>query len=132
MGTNPYEPKDAGSDLAVVVTNTSASRCSLQGAPSVSVTAADGRPLDLAFDNGAVIDGHLSTPQQVWLAPGGSARTVLSWHATWCRSDPNPVTVSLGLPSGGGDLTFQPAQGWTPPPCEGFAFETDLSSTQFA
>jgi hypothetical protein len=128
-GTGIYGPKDSGTSLSVTVTNTSSTWCTLQGAPTVAVIGHDGTTVPLHW--GEVGFGiRPPPPPQIRLAPGTSARTVLSWHAKWCGGDPNPVTVDLGLPSGGGAVRVRPAHGWTPPACKGWDFPYQVSSTE--
>ncbi|BEP16323.1 hypothetical protein acdb102_46340 [Acidothermaceae bacterium B102] len=129
-GTGLYGGKDAGTSLTVTVTNTSSTLCTLQGAPTIAITAANYRGLELRWGD-VGFGQHLPSPAQVRLPPGGSARTVLAWHAKWCGPDPNPVTVTLGLPARGGLVRFQPALEWTPPACKGWNFPDQVSSTQF-
>ena len=129
--TGIYAPKDSGTTLTVTVTNTSTTLCTLQGAPTVAATSSNGKQVPLHWGD-VGFNGQPPSPPQVRLAPGGSARTVLSWHAKWCGADPNRVTVDLGLPSGGGAVRVTPAHGWTPPACKGWDVPDQVSSTQFA
>ena len=128
--TGFYDVKDAGSDLSVTLTNTSNHLCTLQGTPTVGVTDAGGRPLQLEQPTGQGWGQPTLPPAQIRIGPGDSARTTLSWHTRWCATDPNPVTVELGLPTEGGTVTVRPAQGWTPPRCGGFDWHT-VTATQF-
>ena len=122
-GTGLYDSKDAGTALTVVVTNTGSAPCTLQGAPTVAMTAADGRDPAVRF-----VDAGQRFPRppepQVPLVPGGTATVTLAWHSQWCSANPNPVTVHLGLPANGGTLSVVPAHGWTPPACNGFEWNT--------
>jgi hypothetical protein len=80
---------------------------------------------------GERFDRPLPYPAQIRLTPGSSAQTRLSWHTRWCGADPNPVTVTLTLPSAGGAVTVLPAKGWAPPDCKTFTLNA-LSATQFS
>ena len=130
QGHGVYSVKDAGTELTVVVTNTSHTACTLQGAPTAALTDKSGNALDLKFDNHGVGGPPPATPH-VQLPPGGTARTTLAWHTRWCQPDPNPVTVHLHLPAATGSMEVRPNHGWTPPPCNGFSYGS-LSSTLFA
>ena len=139
-----YDAKDAGTALEVVVTNTSATACTLQGSPTVEIRGVvvggvvvggsgggggGGGGLGVPFADSGFRFPRLPVPQ-VTLDPGGTAVTVLAWHTQWCKADPNPVTVRLTLPGAGGTVSVVPAHGWTPPPCSGFSFGT-VSSDPF-
>jgi hypothetical protein len=130
-GTGYYDVKDRGTALAVTVTNTADTTCTLQGAPTVQLSGPGGRSLDLPMAKGSPLrrPAYVSPPQ-VRLPPGGSARTTLAWHTRWCAADPNPVTIAVALPSGGGTLSVHADQGWTPPPCSGFNW-ADLTADDF-
>jgi hypothetical protein len=125
-----YAGKDSGTSLRVTVTNTSATTCTLQGSPTVSISSSK-TTLPVPMAKGEAYGKPLPYPAQIRLTPGTSARTTLSWHTRWCGADPNPVTVTLTLPSAGGAVTVLPANGWTPPDCKRFTFNT-LSATQFS
>jgi hypothetical protein len=123
-----FDAKDAGTRLTVGLINTSTSACTLQGNPAVALAGADDRDLGIPFTEGGY--GRVpAAPQVVLAANGGRASTVLAWHTQWCRAV-DRVTVRLTLPDGGGTVTVVPLHGWTPPPCNGFAFNT-LSSDSF-
>jgi len=53
----------------------------------------------------------------VVLAPGDVATTTLYWYSDFCGSDPNPLTVTLTLPTNWATVEATPAGGWRPPPC---------------
>jgi hypothetical protein len=129
QGSGLYDAKDEGTDLAVVVTNTSATTCTLQGAPTLALTTADGADSGVPYADNSGRFPRLPEPQ-VALAPGARATVTLAWHTQWCQADPNPVTVRLTLPANGGTLSVVPAHGWSPPPCTGFAWRT-ISSDPF-
>ena len=67
---------------------------------------------------------------RVTLAPGQSATSTLAWHTRWCATNPNPVHVELTLPTNSNVVTVNPTDGWTPPACDGFAWNS-VSSEPF-
>jgi Protein of unknown function (DUF4232) len=128
-GSGLYQGKDAGTSLTVQVTNTSSTLCTLQGAPTFDLRDSHGKSLGLRYND--KVGGQQPPTTRVTLPPGAEAQAALTWHTTWCAADPNPVSVTLGLPSGGA-VSFRPGQGWTPPPCRGWDFPYAASSTPFA
>ncbi|MDX6227561.1 MAG: hypothetical protein QOI76_951 [Frankiales bacterium] len=132
IGTDDfYGVKDSGTSLSVTLTNRSATTCTLQGSPTVSISSSHGTTLPVPMAKGEGVDRPLPYPAQIRLTPGSSAQTRLSWHTRWCGADPNPVTVTLTLPSAGGAVTVLPAKGWVPPDCKTFTLNA-LSATQFS
>jgi Protein of unknown function (DUF4232) len=129
-GTGFYWVKDLGTALLVTVSNRSRDTCTLQGSPTFTIDGTNGRPLPVRWATGDGSGEPMPFPAQIRLPPGATATVTLSWHSRWCLPDPNPVTVSMALPSNGGVLTVRPVIGWTPPPCRGPDFDT-LSASHF-
>jgi hypothetical protein len=114
--------KKMATEVPLTVTNISGEPCSVDGVPSVTVTAADGSDLGLRQVPGQQFSQRpLPVPQTATtLAPHtGTARTTLYWYLPWCGPDPNPVTVTITIPADGAVITVTPARGWKPPPCHG-------------
>lgn len=120
---NMWALKGVATEVPAVLTNRSASSCSVRGAPKVAITDSRGAALKLtAVDQGqAELAPVATTPPLVVLAPGASATTHLYWYLPWCAPDPNPVTVAITLPANGAGVSVKPAGGWTPPPCKAWA-----------
>jgi hypothetical protein len=130
-GSGIYFIKDAGTTLDVTVTNTSSTSCTLQGSPGVRILSARGTDLGLKDVTHGVNFGPPRPPgSRVTLAPGQSATSTLAWHSTWCAANPNPVRVELTLPTNSNVVTVNPTHGWTPPACNGFAWNS-VSSEPF-
>ena len=114
---NMYGVKGYASAVPLVLTNRSSAICSVRGAPTVDLRAADGHGLGLMQINERdVIMTNLPSPTVV-LAPGDAATTTLYWYSDFCGSDPNPLTVTITLPANGAALKATPVGGWRPPPC---------------
>jgi hypothetical protein len=114
---NMYGVKGYASAVPLVLTNRSSATCSVRGAPSVDLRAADGHGLGLMqIDERNVILTNLPSPTVV-LAPGDAATTTLYWYSDFCGSDPNPLTVTITLPANGATVEATPIGGWRPPPC---------------
>ncbi len=114
---NMYGEKGYASAVPLVLTNRSSATCSVRGAPTVDLRAADGHGLGLMQVNErAMIMTNLPSPTVV-LAPGDAATTTLYWYSDFCGSDPNPLTVTITLPANGAALEATPTARWRPPPC---------------
>ena len=105
--------------VPLTVTNRSNAKCSVRGAPSVDLRTGDGTDLGLPQADEpamALVGSRMPTPTVV-LAPGEAATTTLYWYSDFCRSDPNPLTVTITLPANGATVVATPTGGWRPPPC---------------
>jgi len=126
-------------EVPLTVTNISGQPCSVDGVPSVTVTAADGSDLGLRQVPGQQFSQRpLPLPQTAITLPPhtGTARTTLYWYLPWCGPDPNPVTVTITFPADDAVITVTPARGWKPPPCHGASPRSPsnpglLSASQF-
>ncbi len=117
---NVLGAKKMATEVPLTVTNTSSQPCSVEGVPSVTVRAADGSGLRLRQvpSQQFSLQPAPLPPTAITLAPHtGTARTTLDWYLPWCGPDPNPVTVTITLPTNEAVLTVTPTAGWQPPPC---------------
>ncbi|HEY5202316.1 MAG TPA: DUF4232 domain-containing protein [Acidothermaceae bacterium] len=123
-GTVPGLPNMMGlkgyaTAVPLALTNRSNATCSVRGTPAVDLRAGDGTDLGLpqADEQAMHITGPRMPSPTVVLAPGDVATTTLYWYSDFCGSDPNPLTVTLTLPTNGATVEATPAGGWRPPPC---------------
>jgi hypothetical protein len=122
-GTVPGLPnlmgiKGYATAVALTLTNSSRSTCSVRGAPSVDLRS---NGTDLGLPQADEQAMHLTGPRvpspTVVLAPADTATATLYWYSDFCGSDPNPLTVTLTLPANGATVAATPTGGWRPPPC---------------
>lgn len=122
---NLYGMKGIATEVSLMLTNRSATTCSVRGAPTVAMSDARGSALKLTgVDQRAIAQGGNPATPTVVLAPGASATTHLYWYLPWCAPDPNPVTVTVTLPANGAAVSATPVGGWTPPTCRSGAAAT--------
>jgi hypothetical protein len=105
--------------VPLTLTNRANAKCSVRGAPSVDLRAADGTDLGLpqVDERAMALVGSPIPAPTVVLAPGETATTTLYWYSDFCGSDPNPLTVTVTLLANGAMVEATPTGGWRPPPC---------------
>ena len=123
-GTVPGPPNMMGlkgyaTAVPLTLTNRSNATCSVRGTPTVDLRTANGKELGLGqADERAIAMAPTVTPAPtVVLAPRDVATTTLYWYSDFCGRDPNPLTVTMTLPTNGATVEATPVGGWRPPPC---------------
>jgi Protein of unknown function (DUF4232) len=123
-GTIPGLPNMMGvkgyaTAVPLTLTNRSSATCSVRGTPTVDLRTGGGTDLGLpqADERGIALTRLYTPDPTVVLAPGNIATTTLYWYSDFCGSDPNPLTVTLTLPTNGAMVEATPIGGWRPPPC---------------
>ncbi|MGA7203893.1 MAG: DUF4232 domain-containing protein [Specibacter sp.] len=86
------EPALGHRAMAVVLTNTGAAACTVNGYPRLEFQAADGTPVPVTLKNGSSYMFSDPGPQAISLDPGGTARAMLHWGA-------NSTTQGATLPA---------------------------------
>lgn len=99
--------------MTILLTNTSATRCSVEGYPTVTFFADDGAPIPVALTHGSSYMFSDPGPAPISLAPGATATAMLAWGA-------NSTTEGHILPA---SMAVAPREG------EGFAATRVLTDT---
>lgn len=88
--------------LTIYLTNAGTTACDAFGYPSLTFSSAEGSPLTIAVEPDASTAGQNAGPTKVVLAPGATAKTVLSWRSAG-RFDADGAVASLRIaPVSGG------------------------------
>ncbi|MHA7270109.1 DUF4232 domain-containing protein [Arthrobacter sp. HLT1-20] len=99
--------------MTLLLTNTSATRCSMEGYPAVKFFADDGAPIPVTLTHGSSYMFSDPGPAPISLAPGGTATARLAWGA-------NSTTQGHILPAA---MAVAPSEG------EGFTATQVLTDT---
>lgn len=82
--------------LSIYLTNAGTTACDAFGFPSLSFSSADGAALDIAVQPTGSASAPAASPPKIVLAPGASAKAVLSWR-TAGRLDADGAVASIRI-----------------------------------